>query len=464
MLLSPLPPPNAGPMRLSESDRARRVFLHTIAGLFVGMLTSCAPQRSEPEQPLPQLEQEEISTSRCVPFTGDDRDPSLRGSPRTEPPSCCESSYGFDPLLAARSCELAEYLGESEELACVHRFLDHRGFLHELRVTPIFGLELDAAIALHESGEFDETHTADWLTEPKNAWLSQTPARRWALVSGWSATRRLTWTPEACDNEAMLPVILAMADAPEQGDIQTPLPRFSFDEHVPTSGSLLDQYARVSGEPGRHPLPDRATALVEASLHAAAHERLEDFVAHLHADARWGLPDRRELAGRPILADRGVAAMAALRRSAARLPEGLALHCPELDRRTVPLVRRGEATMWCIWVSDNHLDVLVFALRGRSDAGDADAKISYIGLFPDAPLGPVIVPGEPPPPPVRARPPIICGDPHAVDYPGLCPDADALEDDEESEDLSSPRPAQSPNPPGSVQPPELSDSASGSGG
>lgn len=446
-------------MRIAESGRACAVLPHTMAGLFVGMLTSCAPQRSEPEQLLPRLEQEEISTSRCVPFDGADRDPSLRGSPRAEAPVCCESSYGFDPQLAARSCEFAEYLGESEEFACVHRFLDRRGFLHELRITPMIGLEFEAAIALHESGEFDASHTADWLPREasqqasEKAWLSQTPTRRWALLSGWSATRRLTWTPDACDADAMLPVILAMADAPARDDVQTPLPRFSFTEQAVTAGSLLDHYARVSGEPGRHPLPDRATALIEASLHAAAHERLEDFVAHVDTHARWGLPDRRELAGRPILADGGAAAMAALRRTAARLPEGLALHCPELDRRTVPLVRRGEATMWCMWVSDDHLDVLVFALRGRIDAGEGDASIVYIGLFPDAPHGPVIVPGEPPPPPVRARPPIVCGDPHAVDYPGLCPDADAddIEEDEEGEY-------------GEVQPPELSDSASGSGG
>lgn len=440
---SPSPSPDAGLERVFESDRARAVLLHTIAGLCVGLLTSCAPQRSEPEQPQPK--REEISTSRCVAFVGDDRDPSLRGGPRTEAPICCESSYGFDPQLAARSCEFTEYLGESEELACVHRFLDRHGSLHELRITPIIGRELDAAIALHESGTFDATHSADWLSETKMAWLSQTPTRQWALVSGWSATRRLTWTPEACATKAMLPVILAMANAPDRDEIQTPLPRLTFDEPTPRSSNLLDHHARVSAAPSLHPLPERATALIEATLHAAAHERLDDFISHIDAHARWGLPDRRELAGRPILADGGVAAMAALRRSAARLPAGLELHCPQLDRRTVPLVRRGEATMWCMWVSDDHLDMLVFALRGRVDAGDA--SIVYIGLFPDAPLGPVIVPGEPPPPPIRPRPPITCGDPHAVDYPGLCPDFDALEDDDED-----------------VQPPELSDSASGSGG
>jgi hypothetical protein len=435
-------------------DRAWAVVLHTVAGLFVGMLTSCAQQRSEPEQPKPQAPSEEISTGRCIPFAGAERDLDLRGLPRTNPPSCCESGYGFDPRLAVRSCGFAEYLGESEELACVHRFVDRHGLLRELRVTPIIGLDFAAAIALHESGEFDETHVAGWLPERPNsaapgadrrAWLSQSPTRQWALLSGWSATRRLTWTPDACDADAMRPVLVAMADAPEQTDVQTPLPRLEFKDEAPASpANLLDRHADTPPAPGRHPLPDHAEAVIEAALHAAAHERLEDFVAHVHPSARWGLPDRRELAGRPILADGGVAAMSALRRAAARLPDNLSLHCPKLDRRTVPLVRRGEATMWCMWISDDHLDLLVFALR--------DASIVYLGLFPDAPHGPVIVPGEPPPPPDRARPPIICGDPHAVDYPGLCSAYDAdIEDDDESDDTD-------------AQPPDESDSASGEGG
>lgn len=447
-----LPPP-------VPSSRARAVWVHTFVGLFVGMLTSCAPQRSEPEQPVDK-EQEEISPQRCVAFTGDGRDPNLRGSPRTEPGTCCESSYGFDPQLAVRSCDFAEYLGESEELACVHRFVDRRGSRHELRLTPIIGLDFEAAIALHESGEFDETHIANWLPERPNsatpgvdrrAWLSQSPSRHWALLSGWSATRRLTWTPEACDADAMWPVLVAMANAPEQADVQTPLPRFEFEAHTTVPANLLERHAAVESRAGRHPLPDRATELIEATLHAAAHERLEDFVAHIDAGARWGLPDRRELAARPILADGGVAAMAALRRAAARLPEDLSLHCPELDRRTVPLVHRGEATMWCLWATEDHLDVLAFALRGHIDGDEADASIVYLGLFPDAPSGPVAMPGEPPPPPARPRPSIICGDPHAVDYPDLCPGMWVVEDDDDDGESVD-------------QPPELSDSASGSGG
>jgi hypothetical protein len=414
-------------MRVIWSPRRRHLLL-------VGMLTSCAPQRSEPIQPIAKAPTK-VEPSRCVLFTGEDRDPSVRGSPRTEAPNCCESNYGFDPQLAARSCGFTEYLGESEELACVHRFVDRRGLVHELRITPIIGLGFEAAIALHESGEFDPTHVAGWMPERHDTWLSQTPARQWALLSGWSATRRLTWTPEACEPEAMLPVLRAMADAPARDDLRTPLPRLELVEtNVPIPTDLLDQPARASLQATRYPLPEHASALIEASLHAAALEQLEDFVAHIDTSARWGLPDRRELSGRPILAeDGGVESMAALRRAAARFPEALELHCPELDRRTVPLVRRGEATMWCMLVSEDHLDMLAFALRGRIEAGEADASIVYIGLFPEPPLGPVIVPGEPPPPPIPARPPIICGDPHAVDYPGLCPDPDAVEDDDDGE-------------------------------
>ena len=438
---------NASPMSVSPllaSTRARAVCLPTIAGLFVGMLTSCARQRADPEQPAPQPAKEEISAGRCVLFAGVERDPTLLGLPRSEPPSCCESGYGFDPQLAARSCDFAEYLGESEELACVHRFIDRHGALQELRVTPIIGLEFEAAIALHESGEFDETHVAGWLANRTDAWLSQSAVRQWALLGGWSATRRLTWTAEACDVDAMQPVLIAMASAPEQDDVHTPLPRFEFGESPTVPASLLDRHAASISTPAQHSLPEHATALIEATLHAAANERLEDFVAQIDPGARWGLPDRRELAGRPIFDDGGLAAMSALRRVTSRLPENLSLHCPKLDRRTIPLVRRGEATMWCMWTSDDHLDMLVFALRG--------ASIVYMGLFPDAPRGPLNMPGEPPPPPARARPPIICGDPHAVDYPGLCSAYETvLEDDDESDDQDD-------------QPPDESDSASGEGG
>jgi hypothetical protein len=383
----------------------------------------------------------EISPVRCIRYAGERRDPSLRGLPRTGAAECCESSFGFDPQLAARSCELGEYLGESEELACVHRFEDEAGRVHELRLTPIVGLEPAAAIALHESGEFQAPHQATVLDEGSGIWLSSTPTRHWALVPGWSAVRRLSWESAACSPAAMQPVLAAMAAAAASSEVTAPLPRLEPPELDVTEappGSLLARYVgepagELAGELGRHPLPDRANELIDELMRAAAAGEREAFVAHFEDQARWGLPDRRQLAARPVHADEGAAALSALRHSAARLPGELVLHCPELDRRMLAPIRRGEALMWCMWTSPDYLDLLVFAIRGHIADGEADARVEYLGLFPAAPLGPVVVPGEPPPPPMRAMPPIICGDPHAVDYPGLCPEAEREDDDEEGE-------------------------------
>jgi hypothetical protein len=223
-------------------------------------------------------------------------------------------------------------------------------------------------------------------------------------------------------------VLSAMAAAPAPDDLITitPLPRMEIDEPDDDPidpGSLLARYAEPPEHADRtqYPLPRAAEALIEHTLHAAATNELGSFTDKIDAAARWGLADRRQLSARAIMRDGGAAALAALRHAAARLPAEIDLHCPELDRRVVPAVRTGEALMWCVWASADGLDLLVFALRGQIVDGQADAKIEYLGLFPNRPTQALRIPGEPPPPPPRPLPTIICGDPHAVDYPDQCP-------------------------------------------
>jgi hypothetical protein len=336
------------------------------------------------------------------------------------------------------------YLGESEELACVHRFADAAGDVHELRVTPVVGLDLHAAVDLHEHGEFDASHTADWLPERTDAWLSSSGDWRWALLGGWSATRRLSWAAHACPSERMQPVLLAMADAPADIEHLSALPRLpdalALVEVPPTSSlARLRDAAPIPVQP--FPLPRHAASLIDASLSAAAHEDLAGLLALVRPDARWGLPDRRQLGARPITDERGQALLGDLRRVLARMPADAQVNCPILDRRAEPIVRRGEAAMWCVWASENHLDLLVFAVRGETRDGHVDARIEYIGLFPEPPHLPLRVPGEPPPPPWRVQPQLLCGDPHAP--ADVCP-RDELEEDDD--DASAPEPEDEPEP------------------
>lgn len=419
------------------SSRIHGVGLPTSVGGLVSLLTACLAA-SPPAQPQPDVHSAEISPSRCVAFADAPLDPGLDGLARPAAPRCCESSYGFDPTLAARSCNFTAYLGESEELACVHRFADARGHVHELRITPMFGLDLDAAIALHESGEFDGDHTAGWLPERTDAWLSSTAQHSWALVGGWPTPRRLSWRAEACDDASMQAVVVAMSEAAIDEAMVSPLPRFELPERAPLElpdDSLLRRLAALPSTDEAHPLPHAGAALVEAFLAAAA--RSEDALAYLSPDARWGLPDRRQLGARPVADDGGVTLTDALRRAAARLPAHARVHCPALDRRVEPLVRRGEAAMWCVVASDDRLDLLVFQLRGQLREHQPDARIDYVGVFPQAPRHALRVPGEPPAPPMRLPPQLACGDPHVIDYPGTCADEPLeIEDDDESDDGS----------------------------
>jgi hypothetical protein len=367
----------------------------------------------------------------CVALKGTPSDLDLLGHPRTHPARCCPSRYGFDAELARTRCGFAEYLGESEELACVHRFRGTDDRIHELRLTPIVGLELDAAVRAHDAGEFGPDHTdATPADLDGGTWWSTAGGRWWAFVPGWSVVRRLSWDEAACGPEQMLPVLARMREAPNDPEAEVALPRV-IDELAHTSSdstpaiSLLQQASPTpasSTAARRFPLPRAATQLIHELLAAASADDLAQFTALLDADARIGLPDRRQLGAEPI--HTGAGPRAAARRlvdGAARFAVTTPLVCPTIDRRARATVTRGDALMWCFWMSEDGLDLLSFGLRGRVIESEGDARVAYIGVFPLRPEAPLVVPGEPPPPPVVPAPVLVCGDPHAETYPGVCP-------------------------------------------
>lgn len=367
---------------------------------------------------------------RCLPYSGPPSDPSLRGLARTHAVRCCPSDYGFDAELARDACGFAEYLGESEELACVQRFRASDGQLHELRISPIVDLTIERAVALHELSTGPTQSPAE---QPDIRW-SAVDGRRWALVPGWSIVRRLAWDEAACAPERMLPVLARMRAAADDPAAAIALPRL-LDEQRPNSSTLasasLLERSFEPAQPGRHfPLPRSAEALVDQLLRAAIVGEFDRFAALLEPEARIGLPDRRQLGARAMLGGDGLAAsVQLLRDAAARLPIDAELRCPALDRRVEPQVMRGEALMWCLFISDDGLDLLAFGLRGRVLDDEADARVAYVGVFPVRPEAPLTVPGEPPPPPVVPEPQLLCGDPHARAYPQQCPAAERGEDE-----------------------------------
>lgn len=362
--------------------------------------------------------------ARCRRYAGPPGDPDLRGLPRTHEARCCPSDYGFDPELARASCGFAEYLGESEELACVHRFRGAAGQVHELRLTPVLDLAFADAIALHERGEFGPGHLAGAPEALPDLWWSTEAGRRWAFVPGWSIVRRLGWDESACKAEQMLPVLARMRAATDDPAAAAALPRRLSEpasEALP-GDSLLTLHRDPPAPEQRYPLPRAASQLVHDLLASAVAQDRSRFTALLEPGARIGLPDRRQLGAEAITRDGAESAMQRLLDGAARMPATTTLRCPALDRRVEPRVTRGEALMWCFWMSDDGLDLLAFGLRGRPLEQQADARVAYVGVFEVRPQAPIVLPGEPPPPPVVPEPALVCGDPHTSAYPNACPE------------------------------------------
>lgn len=384
-------------------------------------------------EPTPAPSEPSTIEDRCLPYAGAPADPDLHGLARTHAVRCCPSDYGFDPTLARDVCGFTEYLGESEELACVHRFRASDGQLHELRITPMLDLPFEQALALHElsTGPSEAPEQA-----PELRW-SSVEGRRWALIPGWSIVRRIGWDEAACAADRMVPTLARMRAADDDPSAAVVLPRLvedAPDEASLPAESLLDREIAVPEPSQRYPLPRSAELLVDELLRAASSNDLAAFSALLELDARIGLPDRRQLGARSILVERDPsAAIQQLVDAAVRLPIDTPLRCPVIDRRVKPRVRRGEALMWCFFISDDGLDLLAFGLRGRTLAreGEADGRVGYIGVFPIRPKAPLTIPGEPPPPPVVPLPELVCGDPHAHSFPGVCPEPEPTIDEDE---------------------------------
>ncbi|NVB40816.1 hypothetical protein G6O69_23455 [Pseudenhygromyxa sp. WMMC2535] len=415
--------------------------------------TSHLEAADQPAISTTSIDGEEGADQPCKLHVTDRRDPTLDGAARTSEARCCDPLPGLDPELIRASCGFSAYLGGAEELACVHHFADDDGRTHSFRVTPLGEVPIAEATALHRMGMValereGEVGSADLVLAPvpgiPGASWSRQGGRRWAYVDGPAGALRIGWPADSCPAPAMIPVLAALSwagedDPSDARQLSPALPRLEFaseaDAPIEPAGLLAAPHP-ASHEPP-FALPRDAEAVLDALMRAAAEDDLAAFLAVASPDARLGLPDRRKVGARALRgADGGREALTALRRSAARMP-ATAPTCPRFDRRLRPAIARGELPMWCMWIGEDGLDLLVFALRAGVIEGELGTRVEYIGLFPEPPRAPLELPGEPPAPAIYPRPELSCGDPHVVDYPGLCPDF-APEDEGESESEEEP--------------------------
>ncbi|MFO7564188.1 MAG: hypothetical protein R6X02_16195 [Enhygromyxa sp.] len=158
------------------------------------------------------------------------------------------------------------------------------------------------------------------------------------------------------------------------------------DEGLGPEGSLLASYAerqpRADEELETWVLPFQAKTMVVELLIGAAKDDPERVLSLLTQNARWGLPDRREIRARPISTQDdplGLEFLAAFRKATSRFSKKASFTCTPLQPGWQVLAAAGAEPVWCLYTSADNLDIIGFRMimeGGRQ-------KTDYVGFFPE---------------------------------------------------------------------------------
>ncbi len=405
----PMLSPDGHPPRTSARTRA------TLGAVSLLGLVACGPQKpTQGDTGAAQPDPAATGTATDLPGEGgDETAPALtegRSCKRADAATpCCDRDYGVDPEQLRSACGWGEYLGEYRTTtSCQLRFAGEGEQPRAVTLAEFPGLDFQSAVDLHMSGFLgaQDGREVPGAGPHEGYFFSGLGNLVWAHIDGWAAPRRLAWSRAECSVEAMTPIVEALAKAPEIPAPARPAPEAAATPrplppgtHEGREKSLLARYMdRPLETPAESELPTHAMRTIVMLLERVAQDRADLLPEVLDPGARWGLPDRRQLRGRPVFeGDAGRSFLDALRGAANRFEAEAKFACPPLSPQGSAMVARGEAPMWCAYHSKDGLDLLVFRLRG-SEAG---ARIDYVGLFETRPSEALRADGEPPPPPMR---------------------------------------------------------------
>ncbi len=158
-------------------------------------------------------------------------------------------------------------------------------------------------------------------------------------------------------------------------------------------------------------LPFQSKRLTAALLIAAAHDRLDNLRFILTPDARWGWPDLRRPASRPVFdGDGGEAFFQAFRKAAQRLPSDASWRSFPVPPGIQMLHATGAEPMWTAYAEKEPTLIVMHLVLYRGEA-----RIDYVGFFEEIPAEfpdmsgygppPPLVPARRPPPAGEAMPP-----------------------------------------------------------
>jgi|GEM_PF-2623700 len=216
-----------------------------------------------------------------------------------------------------------------------------------------------------------------------------------------------------------IPEVWADPSIPEYQPSST-LPPATGEGATP-DGSLLESYAartyRSEADLRNWMLPFQAKTMDVELLIAAAKDDPERMALLLAPNARWGAPDRRELRARPIVTKQdplGLEFLQAFRTASSRFGKKASFSCTPLQPGWQTLVASGAEPEWCMYVSNDQLDIISFRMIMIGDR----LKTDYVGFYPEREAAAVRTIGAGSPPPMT---PYIKR-PVSLELPELMPD------------------------------------------
>jgi hypothetical protein len=212
----------------------------------------------------------------------------------------------------------------------------------------------------------------------------------------------LTLSLAACDARyPPLPDVWVGAPLPTHQPSSTLPP--ATDEGATAEGSLLESYANRSSRKAQEletwMLPFQAKTMIVELLIAAAKDDPQQMLSLLGSNARWGVPDRRELGARPISSEKdplGLEFLSAFRAASSRFSKKASFTCTPLQPGWQTFAASGAEPVWCSYTSADNFDIIGFRLIMEGGR----LKTDYIGFFTQRQSTAIRVPGAGDPPPL----------------------------------------------------------------
>ncbi len=353
-----------------------------------------APEAPEtPEAPpAPAVEREDANDGACT----------SHALANTRQP-CCDALDGIDAEALRESCGFSQYRGQSQDWGCTHTFSTADGKDVTFRVTDRAPLSTTQAIEVHEAGftTADPLSSRSSVEGIEGAQVLAHGGVSWAFVPRGSHALRMAWPTAACSVEDLTPTLRAMGQS-SPAPHEVPVHAASTPAVLGTVGgtTLLDAYADrpplTDADFSEWSLPFKSKRILIVLLITASRAETRWLPSLLAPNARYGWPDRRELAARPIFGDDdGTAFMAEFAAAAHRLPKDAPFETKPQLPDVQKLVTKGEAGMWATYRSDTPGHEIIVHLVGPP----GHAKIDYVGFYPEPPATPITPTMEPPEPP-----------------------------------------------------------------